>query len=480
MKNDKQMKSDGIYNVRDFGAVGVAVPGRILKLEVLQHVDWFYPKTDYTVYELREGAELDSLGIQRAIDAAHADGGGTVVVPPGDYLIGPIRLRSNIELHLSPGARLWGSPVLEHYYGVRSESDAGLAAIPRGTGDLSGDGSGRTISNLIFSSGAENISFTGRGQISGQGPHFFIPWLNRERQGPLHRPKEMIVFENCRNVLVRDVFIRDSTYWTLVFHDCLGVRVDGVQMHHFDGPNCDGIDLSGTSEAIISNCRLHVTDDAICIKNLQPENTVRNVVVTNCLLRTLCNGIKIGSETLGSFEDITVSNIVIANEDGDVCDAMGGININCLDGGSVRRINVSNVVMRNVRCPFYLFNSRRSKLQKPLRTPQVGVMEDISISHIQATNTRYTSFVVGHPESPIRNLRLDNITLRRGREFLTQIPKEPVPEKPEAYPEPWIFDELPAHGLYTRHVQGFEASRLRLLTDSPDARPALLEENSIL
>ena len=137
------MKSDGIYNVRDFGAVGVAVPGRILKLEVLQHVDWFYPKTDYTVYELREGAELDSLGIQRAIDAAHADGGGTVVVPPGDYLIGPIRLRSNIELHLSPGARLWGSPVLEHYYGVRSESDAGLAAIPRGTGDLSGDGSGR-------------------------------------------------------------------------------------------------------------------------------------------------------------------------------------------------------------------------------------------------------------------------------------------------------------------------------------------------
>ena len=113
MKNDKQMKNDGIYNVRDFGAVGVAVPGRILKLEVLQHVDWFYPKTDYTVYELREGAELDSLGIQRAIDAAHADGGGTVVVPPGDYLIGPIRLRSNIELHLSPGARLWGSPVLE-------------------------------------------------------------------------------------------------------------------------------------------------------------------------------------------------------------------------------------------------------------------------------------------------------------------------------------------------------------------------------
>ena len=290
----------------------------------------------------------------------------------------------------------------------------------------------------------------------------------------------MIVFENCRNVLVRDVFIRDSTYWTLVFHDCLGVRVDGVQMHHFDGPNCDGIDLSGTSEAIISNCRLHVTDDAICIKNLQPENTVRNVVVTNCLLRTLCNGIKIGSETLGSFEDITVSNIVIANEDGDVCDAMGGININCLDGGSVRRINVSNVVMRNVRCPFYFFNSRRSKLQKPLRTPQVGVMEDISISHIQATNTRYTSFVVGHPESPIRNLRLDNITLRRGREFLTQIPEEPVPEKPEAYPEPWIFDELPAHGLYTRHVQGFEASLLRLLTDSPDARPALLEENSIL
>jgi polygalacturonase len=230
---------------------------------------------------------------------------------------------------------------------------------------------------------------------------------------------------------------------------------------------------------LISDCHLHVTDDAICLKNVRTDYIVRNVVVTNCIIRTICNGIKIGTDTWGGFEDLTFSNIVIANPEGDICDAAAGININCVDGGSVRRINVSNVVMKNVRCPFYLLIGKRTRYQSTVRTPQVGVMEDISISHVQAFNTRYTSYLVGHPESTIRNVRLDDITLRRGREFLGRIPDGPVPEKPEAYPHPWTFDELPAHGLYTRHVESFEATRLRLITEQPDARPAMLQEESL-
>ena len=55
------------------------------------------------------GASIDELNteaIQQAIDAAASAGGGTVVVPAGEFLTGALFLKSNVELHLSAGAVL--------------------------------------------------------------------------------------------------------------------------------------------------------------------------------------------------------------------------------------------------------------------------------------------------------------------------------------------------------------------------------------
>ena len=63
-----------IYNVRDFGA-----------------------KAD--------GKAIDSPAINRAIEAAAQEGGGTVYLPAGEYACYSIRLKSNIHLYLEQGAR---------------------------------------------------------------------------------------------------------------------------------------------------------------------------------------------------------------------------------------------------------------------------------------------------------------------------------------------------------------------------------------
>ena len=67
------------YNVKDFGAKG-------------------------------DGKALDHIAINAAIEKCVADGGGRVVLPTGTYLCGSIRLKSNVELHITPGATILAAP----------------------------------------------------------------------------------------------------------------------------------------------------------------------------------------------------------------------------------------------------------------------------------------------------------------------------------------------------------------------------------
>lgn len=58
-----------------------------------------------------DGEHLDSPAINAAIEKAAELGGGTVVIPPGRYLSGSIRLKSNIDFHIEKGAEIYAAPV---------------------------------------------------------------------------------------------------------------------------------------------------------------------------------------------------------------------------------------------------------------------------------------------------------------------------------------------------------------------------------
>jgi hypothetical protein len=472
-----------MFNVRDFGASGVAVPGPNLTLEHRQFKWLVYPEgTHAVVYDAAPGRPYDSVGLQAAIDAAHAAGGGVVHVPAGDYLIGPIELKSRVRLHLDGGARLWGSPKIADYLPA-----AGTAFPP-----YSHDGDPGRIRDrmngklrLISAHGAEDISITGRGQISGQSPAFVIPWMNTRpaHSGGLQRPSDMFLFHNCRRIQLEEIRVLDAPCWGIVFDLCRHVQVRGLQIEGLDVINSDGIDLVNTSDVGISDCRFHVTDDAICLKNCTADATMRNIVVTNCVIRTLCNGVKIGTETTGNFENLAVSNITIQNPDGDVRGGKG-VCLSAVDGGRVRNVSITNLVMRNVGCAFYIVNGRRVERQSLHRLPQSGRLEDISLCNVQAEGCKYPSFVVGHDGHPVRGVMLSHLRLHKTNGFVLQPHSGFVPERLDAYPSPVMFgsvetgDELPAWGLYLRHVENVSVCNLELSSSEPDAREPLVLDNT--
>lgn len=61
------------------------------------------------------GEALDTGAIQAAIDACAAAGGGTVVLPPGRFCSGTLRLCSHLRLQLEAGSVLQASDDLANY-----------------------------------------------------------------------------------------------------------------------------------------------------------------------------------------------------------------------------------------------------------------------------------------------------------------------------------------------------------------------------
>jgi len=213
---------------------------------------------------------LDTAALQAALDAAHAQGGGTVVLPAGTFDSGTLRLRSNVTLHLGPGATLRGSADLADY-----DPDH---------------------PHLLYGKGVERVALTGTGRIDGQGRAF---WREVEGDDDLvagqdERPWRFVRFEQARDVLVRDLTFENSPSHTLYFYQSRGVRIAGVTIRNPKrGPNTDGIDLQGTSDVRISDCHIATGDDAICLKG--NAGVTEHVTVTNCYLESDDAAIKFGT-----------------------------------------------------------------------------------------------------------------------------------------------------------------------------------------
>lgn len=418
---------------------------------------------------LGDGKSMNTEAIQRAVDACRKEGGGTVYFPAGTYLTGSIRLKSNVTLYLDAGAVLQGSGRLEDYH----------------------------LRHLLYAENEENIAVTGDGCIDGQGTAFWEPGHelrpeNIWRKGwgevthyyskTLPRPERLIRFSGCKKVRVENVELRNSPSWTLHLLACEDVAVQGIRITNpLGGPNTDGIDIDGSQNVLVSDCRIITGDDAIVIKNTGIDGwkkPVRNVTVTNCILTTPCNAFKIGTETQADIENVVFSNSVVYSDSSRDCydRAISGISIEMVDGANLSGVLVSGILIRNARSPIFIRLGNRGRGQA---VPKAGTLRDVAISSVQAFGAILPCIISGIEEASIERVSLSNIQMCfAGGGNAVPTPEE-IPDLPAEYPEAVMFGRwLPSYGLFCRRVKELSLQNIHIRLEGEDSRKAVRLEQT--
>ena len=266
--------------------------------------------------------------IQRAIDDIAAAGGGTVVVPPGTYLTGMLKLCSCLTLEIQPGGVLKASPNPGDYPAFPLDSDQTFVSPV--------DQEERFF---LYTKDVHSLKIHGGGTIDGSGHAFWDPPSSCKFFVPKSgRVTRMFEISDARDVILENIVISDSPGWTVHINRCENMRLQGVSIRNdLLGPNTDGLDITDSSDIFISNCTIYAGDDAIVLKSYGGVN--ERIHVSNCMLQTNCSALKLGAnESYGTIRQVVMSNCVIR-------DSSRGISLYCMGGGTFEDISFSNIVM---------------------------------------------------------------------------------------------------------------------------------------
>jgi len=395
-----------------------------------------------------DGQAKDTDAVQRAIDAAGREG-GCVHFPPGRYLCGTLRLHSHVTIQLESGATLVAAA-------DRSDFDEYEKLGYDSFSDME-----TTDFNfaLIRGRDVEHVAILGPGRID---------MARRKRGGP-----KPIALKLCRNILIRDLTIENAPNYNISLLGCDFVDIIGVTIRN---GYCDGIDPDSCRYVRIANCFIESWDDAIVPKaspSLGYLRATEHVTVTNCVLTTACNALKLGTESSGGFNDIVFSNCSVFSSTKlwPGRRATSGVSLEMVDGGAIERVAISNITMRDVRAPIFVRLGNRGRAQtKPVPLH----LRDVSISDIVATDAVLASSITGIPGFPVTGLMLRNIRITTRGGGKPELAMRPVPERENEYPDAGRFGELPAYGLFCRHVENLVLDGINLGFEEPDNRPAAI------
>ncbi len=350
--------------------------------------------------------KLCTPAIQKAIDEAYENGGGTVIIPAGEFLTGALFLKDNIELNLSRGAVLKFSDQQQDYPVVTSRWEGVKREV---------------YASCLFAEEAKNISVTGFGTIDGNGMEWWEIFRNQREKLAYPRPK-LISFDGCENITIKDVTLINSPSWTVNPIRCNNVTIDNVSIFNpSDSPNTDGIDPESCSNVRISNCHIDVGDDCIAIKSGTEDTAERvsceNITISNCTMIHGHGAVVFGSEMSGDIRNVTISNCVFQDTD-------RGIRLKSRRGrgGVIEDIRIDNIVMERVICPFilnlYYFCGPRGKDKYvwdknpyPI-TDETPMFRRIHFSHITARNVHAAAgFIYGLAEQYVSEISFNHIDI---------------------------------------------------------------------
>lgn len=422
-----------------------------------------------------DGETLNTMAIQKAIDAAFKNKGGRVVFPKGTFLSGSIQLKSNVEIYLDEEAVLLGT--INPYKYTKLE-DGNLA--------------------FVMGNNAENISITGKGTIDGQGRNLALaidslhhtgervdPNYNYRRMRPneVFRPELMNLLK-CTNVQIKGVTLKNSAGWLQTIEQCTNVVFDNVTIYNRAYWNNDGFDIVDCTNVRITNCNVDAADDGICLKSHSPDHLNDQIYIANCTIRSSASAIKFGTASFGGFKNVTIENINVYDT------FRSAIAIESVDGGIIENIVVTNINAVNTGNAIFIRLGHRAgekpgsiknvsisnvKVKVPFGRPDINY--DLRGPEVNFFHNPFPSSIVGIPGYKIENVSLENIEISypgRATKGMAYIPLSRLNQVPEViaeYPEFSMFGELPAWGFYVRHAKGITFKNVKLTLDDEDFRP---------
>ena len=410
-----------------------------------------------------DGFSLNTKAIATTIERCASLGGGTVVIPAGVWRTGPIQLKSNVRLHLERGSILLFSDRVEDYPMMPKPGNGrGFVVTPpifasgatniAITGDGIIDGAGERWRYVLREKQTErqwhDLLATG-GVVSPDGKEWWpssealngkrtLDSLDKAAPAPgiadyqavreFLRP-DLVYLYRCSSILLDGPTFRNSPRFHIHPVQCEDLVIRNVFVHtDWFAMNGDGIDLSSCRNVVVYRSTLDVGDDGLCIKpasigpHQKPGPSCAKIVIADCTVYHAHGGFVIGSESYGGVRDISVTNCTFINTDVGVRfkSARGR-------GGLVERVFVNGVRMRNMMTEAILLDmyysggspevesakDRSVRAAAPVndRTPQ---FRDISIRNVVCDGAARAVLINGLPELPIRNIRLDSITVSAG------------------------------------------------------------------
>lgn len=406
-----------------------------------------------------DGRTLNTAAFERALAALAEKGGGRLVVPPGIWLTGPVKLRGRTELHVERGALIQfsrdfklypltvidlnGEKEVDSTSPISGENLEDVAITGEGIMDGGGDAwrpvkrdklTDREWKALIKSGGVLNeksdIWYPSREAISGEKLVASLRkagLLKLAEYEPAHqhlRPK-MVRLIGCKRVLLQGVTFQNPPNWTLNPTLCDDVSVLNVQVRNSpNAQNSDALDLESCRRAIIRGCTFDVGDDGICLKSGKDAAGRRigvpteDVLIEDCTVYHAHGGFTIGSEMSGGVRNVRVNN----------CTFMGtdiGLRFKSTRGrgGVVENIFISNVRMVDIlgdAINFNMYYGGKAPLDEtaaqvgtnvPPVTEETPQFRGIRIENVVCRGANKAIVLQGLPEMPIRDIALKNVAI---------------------------------------------------------------------
>jgi DNA sulfur modification protein DndE len=418
-----------------------------------------------------DGQLLNTQAFQKAIAACAQGGGGTVLVPAGLWLTGPIALQNNVNLHLATGALVQFTtdhsqyPLIKTTWegedAIRSQaplSGVGLTNIAitgNGTFDGAGD-SWRPVKKSKLNEGEWKKLVASGGVLnekkdawypsaaSLKGNMLAAAGTQRKSLNPndfadirdFLRPN-MLSLTDCKQILLEGFVIQNSPAWTIHPLLCQDITVRRVTARNpWYGQNTDAIDIESCRNGVLDDCTFSVGDDGLCIKSGRDEEgrkrgvPTENFLIQNCKVYSAHGGFVIGSEMSGGVRNMIVRNCTFQGTD-------VGLRFKTARGrgGMVENIWVDGITMTDIAGQAILFDMYyMAKDPVPMTgeatTPPVIAAQPLGegtpqfqhfyIKNVTCKGAETAILVRGLPEMAIKDISLENIVIEANKGMVCQ------------------------------------------------------------